>query len=86
MSLHPLANIEIQEYYQNEPKFNGVYSRYSLPKKIKDGTYVINLDEYANVGTHQITLYVADNEIIYFDSFGVERVLKKLKNLLDIKT
>ena len=43
---------EIQKYYQNEPRFKGVYSRNNLPKKIKDGAYVINLDEYADVGTH----------------------------------
>ena len=42
---HPLSNFEIQKYYQNEPKFNGVYSRNNLPK-IKNGAYVINLDEF----------------------------------------
>ena len=42
---HPLSNFEIQKYHQNEPKFNGVYSRNNLPK-IKDGPYVINLDEF----------------------------------------
>ena len=42
---HPLSNFEIQKYYQNEPKFNRVYSRNNLPK-IKDGPYVINLDEF----------------------------------------
>ena len=47
---------------------------------------VINLDEYADVGTHWIVLYVADNEIIYFDSFGIEHVSKKTENLLDVKT
>ena len=41
---HPLTNFEIQKYYQDEPKFNGVYSRDNLTK-IKDGVYVINLDE-----------------------------------------
>ena len=55
MPPHPLTNFEIQKYYQNEPRFNGVYSRNSLPKKIKDGAYVINIDEYADVGTHWIT-------------------------------
>ena len=40
-----LTNFEIQKYYQNQPKFNGVYSRNNLPK-IKDGTFVINLNEY----------------------------------------
>ena len=37
----PLTNFEMQKYYQNEPKFNGVHSRNNLPK-IKDGAYVIN--------------------------------------------
>ena len=29
---HPLTNFEIQKYYQNEPRFNRVYSRNNLPK------------------------------------------------------
>ena len=45
LPLHPLTNIEINEYYKNEPRFNGVYSRNNLPNKIKKGAYVINLDE-----------------------------------------
>ena len=51
MPPHPLTNFAIQKYYQNEPTFNGVYSRNSLPK-IKNGAYVINLDEYESIGTH----------------------------------
>ena len=51
MPTHPLINFEIQKYYQNEPKFNGVYSRNNL-SKIKDGAYIINLDEYESIGTH----------------------------------
>ena len=51
---HHLTNSEIQKY-QNEPKFNGVYSRNNLPKK-KDGAYVTNLDEYELIGTHWIAL------------------------------
>ena len=50
MPLHPLTNFEIQKYYQHEPRFNGAYSRDNLPK-IKDGAYVINLDEYSNIRT-----------------------------------
>ena len=49
MPAHPLTNFEIQEYYKNELRFNGVYSRDNLPKTIKNGAYVINLDEYADV-------------------------------------
>ena len=51
MPSNPLINFEIQKYYQNEPKFNGVYSRNNLPK-IKDGVYVINLDEYKSIRAH----------------------------------
>ena len=51
MLLHPLTNFKIQKYYQNEPKFNGVYSRNNLPK-IKDGVYVTNLDELKSIQTH----------------------------------
>ena len=35
LPFHPLTNIEISEYYKNEPRFNGVYSRNNLPNKIK---------------------------------------------------
>ena len=79
---HLLTNFEIQKYYQNEPRFNGVYSRYNLPK-IKDGTYVINLDEYSDIRTHWVVLYVQDNDTTYFDSFGVEHIPKKKKAFID---
>ena len=49
---HPLKNFRIQNYYQDEPRFNDVFSRNNLPKKVKDGAYVKKLDQYANVGTH----------------------------------
>ena len=42
--------------------------------KIKDGAYVINLDEYADVGPHWIALFYKRNEIVYFNSFGVEHI------------
>ena len=57
MPPRPLTNFEIQKYYENEPKFNGVYSRNNL-SKIKDGAYKINLDEHKSIGTHWIVLYV----------------------------
>ena len=85
MPPHPLTNFEIQRYYQNEPRFNGVFSRNNLPKKIKDGAYVINLDEYADVGTHWIALFCNRNEIVYFDSFGVEHVPKEIKEFIGNK-
>ena len=36
MPPHPLTNFEIQKYYENKTKFNGVYSRNNL-SRIKDG-------------------------------------------------
>ena len=86
MLLHPLTNFEIQKHYQNEPRFNGVYSRNNLPKKIKDGAYVINLDEYADVGTHQIALFCKRSEIGYLDSFGFEHVHEEIKDFIGIKS
>ena len=47
-------------------------------KKSKDGSYIINLDEYADVGTHWIALFSKKNEIVYFDSFGVEHILEEI--------
>ena len=82
MPLHPLT--EIQKYYQNESKFNGVYSRNSSPK-IKDGAYVINLDEFKSIGTHWIALHVNGNNIICFDSFGVEHIPKEIKKFIGNK-
>ena len=57
MSRHSSTNFEIQKYYKNEQRFNGVFSRNNLPKKIKGGAYIINLEEYADVGTHWIALF-----------------------------
>ena len=85
MPSDPLSNFEIQKYYQNEPRFNGVYSRNNLPKQIKDGAYVINLDEYADVDTHWIALFCNRSEIVYFDSFGVEHVPEEIKKFVGNK-
>ena len=51
---HRLTYFEIQKYYQNDPRFNRAFSIDNLPKTIKNGAYLINLDEYADVGTHWI--------------------------------
>ena len=79
---HPLTNFEIQEYYQNEPRFNGVFSRDNLPNIIKNGAYVINLDEYHDIGTHWVALYVNNKTAIYFDSFGVEHIPKEIMKFI----
>ena len=85
MPPHSLTNFEMQKYYQNEPRFNGVYSRDNLPNKIKDGAYVINLDEYSDIGTHWVALYVSNNDVTYFDSFGVEHIPKEIKAFISNK-
>ena len=82
MPPHPLTNFEVQKYYQDESRFNGVFSINNLPKKVKDEAYVIKLDEYAYVGTHWIALFCNKNEIVYFDSFGVEHVPEEIKEFV----
>ena len=82
MPLHPITNFEIQKCYQNEPRFNDIYSRENLTK-IKDGAYTINLDEYSDIGTHWVALYVHNNDVTYFDSFGVEHILKEIKAFIN---
>ena len=98
LPFHPLTNIEISEYYKNEPRFNGVYSRNNLPNNIKKGAYVINLDEYENTGTHWVSLFVkpkyttessSSERTVYFDSFGVEHIPKEINKFIgnsDIKS
>ena len=82
MPSHPLTNFEIQKNYQNGPRFNGVYSRDHLPK-IKDGAYLKNLDEYSDIRTHWVSLYVNNNSATSFDSFVVERIPKGIKEFID---
>ena len=78
---HPLTNFEIQRYYQNEPRFNGVFSRNNLPKTIKDGAYLINLDEYADVGTYWIALFCNRDDV----EQGVEHVPEEIKEFVGNK-
>ena len=85
MPPHPLTNFETQKYYQNEPRFNGAFSRNNFSQKIKDGACIINLDEYADVGTHWIALFCNRSEIVYFDSFGVEHVPEEIKEFIGNK-
>ena len=90
---HPLTNFETKEYYRNEPRFNGVFTRDNLPNNnnndnnnnnnnnnnnIKNGAYVINLDEYHDIGNHWVALYVNNKIAIYFDSFGVKKIITNI--------
>ena len=88
-----MTNFEIQKYYQNEPRFNGVYSRDNLTDKIKNGTYVINLDEYSDIGTHWIAFYALSLELNMsqnkFETLLVIKILRDLrsqKNIFRIQT
>ena len=76
MPPHPLTNFETKKYYQNESKFNGVYSGDNL---------ITNLDEYSDIGTNWIALYAHNNYVTYFDSFGVEHILKEIKTFIGNK-
>ena len=78
LSKAQLTNFEIQWYYQNEPRFKEVYSRDNLSDKIKDGAYVVNLDEYTNIGAHWIALYVNNKTVTYFNSFAIEHISKEV--------
>ena len=82
--LPQLTNFEMQKCYQNEPRFNSVYSRDNLPK-IKDGAYIINIDEYSDIRTHCVALYVKNNNVTYFDSFGVKHIPKEIKAFIKNK-
>ena len=63
-------NVKLSNSQLNEPN--------NLPNKIKDGAYAINLDEYFDIGTHWVALYVQNNDVTYFYSFGVEDVPKEI--------
>ena len=60
-------------------------SRDNLPKQIKDGAFVINLDGHKDTGTHWIALFCKKNEIVYFDSFGVEHIPEEIKKIIGNK-
>ena len=77
-----MTKFEIQTCYQSEPRFIGVYSRDNLPDKTKDGVYVINLDEYYDIGTYWIALYVNKETVTYIDSFGIEHIPKEVKKFI----
>ena len=87
MPPHLLTNFEMQKYYQNEPKFNGAYSR-NNSLEIKGGAYVINLDEYKPIRTLRIAFYVngengsASYDAPYFDSFEVKYIPKEVKTFI----
>ena len=84
--------MKYKKYYQNEPRFSrdnlpnsicpkGLRSK-ELGSAVKNGAYVINLDEYHDIGTHWLALYVNNKTIIYFDSFGVEHIPREFMKFI----
>ena len=86
MSPNLLTNFEIKRYYQNEPRFNGVFSRDNRPKKIKDGAYVINLDNMQMLVRIRLIYFVKKVKLFISTVLVPNMFLKKLKNLSEIKT
>ena len=76
--------MKYKNFYQNEHKFNGVYSRNNF-SKIKDGTWIKNLDEHESVGIHWTTLYVNAENVTYFDSFRVKHIPKEIRKFIEKK-
>ena len=56
-----------------------------MADKIKDETYVVNPDEYSDIGTHWIVLHVNNKTVTYFDSFGFEHIPKEMKKIINNK-
>ena len=87
MPPHSLTNFEIQKF-KNEPRFKGIFSINNLPKKkVKDGAYIINLDENANGNANmqihiELPYFLKKNEIVYFDSFSVEYIPEEIKKFI----
>ena len=82
MSPHPLTNFEIQKYYQNEPRFNGVYSGDNLPK-IKDGAYVINLMSTLILELIGLLCMFIIIMLLISIFFGVEHIPKEIKAFIN---
>ena len=76
-----MNNVEITNHFKYEVRINGVFSRNNLPR-IKDGAYVINLDDRNSKGTHWVSLFIDKNIAIYFDSFGIEYIPQEVLNQL----
>ena len=42
--------------------------------KYRMGAHIINFDEYSHIGTHRVALYLNNNDVTYFDSFGLQHI------------
>ena len=73
-------------YFDSDKRFDGVFSRDNLNIFNKDGAYIINLDKYDNIGTHWVAIYLKNNNVTYFDSFGIEYIPKEITKLINDKS
>ena len=80
-----LPNFEIQKYYRSEPRFNGAFSRNNLPKKIKDGAYVINLGGYAVEAHIGLLYFVTEMNVFISIVLVLNMFLKKFVGNKNIK-
>ena len=78
MPPHSVTNFEIKSIIRMNQDLKESFQEIICLKKIKDAAYVINLDEYGDVGTHWISLFCDGSEIVYFNSFGVEHVPEEI--------
>ena len=81
MPPHPSAIQKIQKYFKNDPRINGDFSRNKLPKEIKDGAYVINLEDHIGCLYFVTEMKLFSSIVLVLNMF-----LKRLKKLLEIKT
>ena len=79
----PLTNFEVQKYYQNESKVNGVYSRNNLSQM--DEMYIINLDKYESIGIHWIALHLNAANVTWLNSFRVKHIAKEIRHFIGNK-
>ena len=81
---------KVSKYYETDCRFNDVYPRANLPEsssaEIKDEAYVINTDEYSDIGTHWVAMYLQNIEVTYFDSFRAENILKEIRTFISNET
>ena len=69
-------------YY--EPRFNSAFSKNNLPR-IKDRTYVINVDNKKSDGTHWVSLFIVRNPTVFLDSFEIECIPQEILNKIKDK-
>ena len=76
---------KVSKYYENDCSFNGVFPSKNLPR-IKNGAYVINLDDKKSKVTHWVSLFIDRNTAVYFDSFGTEYIPQEVLNKIEDKS